>query len=191
MAEQREKILAAAKKLIGHFGVRKTSIEDIAEEAGMSKANLYYYFSGKEDICMEVINIESRKLQEQIRKKSLEADSVEARIIMYIHHRLQYFYELKNKYKFLFKEFYSHKKGISRVRMNFYEFEGETIDNIIQGSLSNREVFISLLKTLIIGYELRILMGEPFDELSQSMPAEIKLISINLVEEHKPGGIKC
>ncbi len=45
-----EAILAAAMKLFTQFGYRRTSMDDIAREAGVAKGTLYLYFSGKAEV---------------------------------------------------------------------------------------------------------------------------------------------
>jgi AcrR family transcriptional regulator len=46
----REKILDSAFTLFGRYGFKRTSMEDIAGEAGLSRAALYLQFRNKEDI---------------------------------------------------------------------------------------------------------------------------------------------
>jgi AcrR family transcriptional regulator len=57
--EKRGAILAAAQALFGHYGYRRTSIEDIAQEAGIAKGTVYLYFKSKEEIfralCQQLI----------------------------------------------------------------------------------------------------------------------------------------
>jgi len=43
-------ILTAARRLFGNLGYAATSIADIAEDAGTSKAAVFYYFHSKEDL---------------------------------------------------------------------------------------------------------------------------------------------
>jgi AcrR family transcriptional regulator len=50
----RERILAAAFKLFGRYGFKRTSMEDIASEAALSRAALYLQFRNKEDIFREL-----------------------------------------------------------------------------------------------------------------------------------------
>jgi Transcriptional regulator len=47
---RREAILNAAISIFSRYGFKKTSLEDIADAAGISKQGLYLYFKGKEDI---------------------------------------------------------------------------------------------------------------------------------------------
>ncbi len=50
----RERILTAAFTLFGRYGFRRTSMEDIASEADLSRAALYLQFRNKEDIFREL-----------------------------------------------------------------------------------------------------------------------------------------
>lgn len=48
--KSRQQILDAALKLFSHKGYGATSVRDIAEEAGLSKGNVYHHFPDKETI---------------------------------------------------------------------------------------------------------------------------------------------
>ena len=50
----REKIVQAAAKLIIEKGVANTSLADIADEVGISKGTLYYYYSSKGDLIFDI-----------------------------------------------------------------------------------------------------------------------------------------
>ena len=50
----RERILSAAFTLFGRYGFKRTSMEDIASEAGLSRAALYLQFRNKEDIFRDL-----------------------------------------------------------------------------------------------------------------------------------------
>jgi AcrR family transcriptional regulator len=52
--ETRERILEVAQELFISQGYDKTSLRDIAERLGITKAALYYYFERKEDILLEL-----------------------------------------------------------------------------------------------------------------------------------------
>jgi TetR/AcrR family transcriptional regulator, regulator of autoinduction and epiphytic fitness len=47
---RREMILEAAIPVFGHYGFKKTSVDDLAEAAGISKQGLYLHFASKEDV---------------------------------------------------------------------------------------------------------------------------------------------
>lgn len=56
----RERIAAAAEKLFADKGIAATSMDEIAKEAGYSKATLYVYFQNKEEI-VGILTLESMK----------------------------------------------------------------------------------------------------------------------------------
>lgn len=50
----RERIIQAAAKLIIEKGVANTSLSDIANEVGISKGTLYYYYTTKGDLIFDI-----------------------------------------------------------------------------------------------------------------------------------------
>lgn len=48
-------ILEAARKRFAHYGISKTTMNEIAADIGMSKASLYYYFPDKENLFIAVV----------------------------------------------------------------------------------------------------------------------------------------
>lgn len=53
--DNRTKLIEAAVKLVYQRGFDKTTIKDIAEEAGIPLGNVYYYFKTKEAICEAIV----------------------------------------------------------------------------------------------------------------------------------------
>ena len=58
----RENIASAASKLFAERGIPATSMDDIAKEAGYSKATLYVYFENKEEIVSILVLDSMKKL---------------------------------------------------------------------------------------------------------------------------------
>ena len=54
-SENQQKILAAALTLFSRYGFRGTTVDQIANQAEMSKANILYYFKRKNDIYVAVL----------------------------------------------------------------------------------------------------------------------------------------
>lgn len=62
----REQILQAAEKRLWHYGFKKTTIDEIAADAGVAKGTVYLYFENKEDIyCAIVSQYKGQVLAEQ------------------------------------------------------------------------------------------------------------------------------
>lgn len=53
--EKRAQIFAAAEPLLERFGFRKTTVEEICREAGISKRTYYELFNDKADLLMQML----------------------------------------------------------------------------------------------------------------------------------------
>lgn len=51
----REKILEAAEERLWRYGFKKTTIDEIAADAGVGKGTVYLHFDSKEDIALAII----------------------------------------------------------------------------------------------------------------------------------------
>ncbi len=58
----RSTILRAAERCIQRHGIRKTTMDDIAREAKISRPSVYRYFSDREDLLLALMNDHSRAL---------------------------------------------------------------------------------------------------------------------------------
>jgi AcrR family transcriptional regulator len=50
-----EQIYDVALKVFGQYGFKKTNIEDISEELGMTKGNIYFYVKNKKDLYEKTV----------------------------------------------------------------------------------------------------------------------------------------
>jgi AcrR family transcriptional regulator len=64
-----EKIIRAAGACFERFSVAKTTIDDIAKAAGVSRPTVYKYFSNKDSIIDRISAIEAARMTTQIRKR--------------------------------------------------------------------------------------------------------------------------
>ena len=65
--EAKKKILAAGREVMSRKGYRATTMDDIAEYVGVSKAALYQYFSSKDELVIEIV----KAFPEQIRERTM------------------------------------------------------------------------------------------------------------------------
>lgn len=56
----RQRVIAAALRLFARDGFRRTTIRDIAWEAGITDAAIYYHFAKKDELLTEVLNSQLR-----------------------------------------------------------------------------------------------------------------------------------
>jgi AcrR family transcriptional regulator len=56
VAGNRDRILDAAERLLGRFGYRKMTVDDIAAEAGIGKGTIYLSFPSKEEVLLSTVD---------------------------------------------------------------------------------------------------------------------------------------
>jgi AcrR family transcriptional regulator len=66
--DARERILAAAERCIDRHGIRKTTMDDIACEVGLSRPSVYRHFADRDDLLIQLISRHGRALVERARK---------------------------------------------------------------------------------------------------------------------------
>ena len=66
--ETEEQVLDAAEALFGHYGLEKTSMDDIARTSRKSKRSLYNYFSSKEEIFHKALHREIDRIKAKVNR---------------------------------------------------------------------------------------------------------------------------
>lgn len=69
----KDKIVEAARKLFYRYGFKKVSMDEIANEAGVTKRTIYMYFKSKEDLLKYFIQEEienMKEIVEEVEKKN-------------------------------------------------------------------------------------------------------------------------
>ncbi len=67
MVDKKENILKVAEIMFARFGIKKTTMDDIAKEARMGKSTLYYYFDTKEELFASVIHKDSQIFKRKLK----------------------------------------------------------------------------------------------------------------------------
>jgi AcrR family transcriptional regulator len=90
--DARERILAAAERCIDRHGIRKTTMDDIACEVGVSRPSVYRFFADRDDLLVELISRHGRALVDRAhntisRQSSLPDQIVESLLYVADHAR--------------------------------------------------------------------------------------------------------
>ncbi len=64
--QTRQAILNAAQVRFLHYGFKKTTIDEIAQDAGVGKGTVYLYFDGKDEILLTIVRTVKRNVTEQM-----------------------------------------------------------------------------------------------------------------------------
>lgn len=63
-----DQIADAALRLFARYGYKRSSMDDIAREAGLAKATLYLHFKGKDDVFRAMLNLIGRRVEARCRE---------------------------------------------------------------------------------------------------------------------------
>jgi TetR/AcrR family transcriptional regulator, fatty acid metabolism regulator protein len=73
-------LVRSAYKMMGQKGMGGLSLQDVADEAGVSKAILPYYFSSKENLILLTMRWVLARVAQRIREAIAEAEGAEAKV---------------------------------------------------------------------------------------------------------------
>ena len=63
-----DQIADAALRLFARYGYKRSSMDDIAREAGLAKATLYLHFKGKDDVFRSMLRLLMRRVEARCRE---------------------------------------------------------------------------------------------------------------------------
>ncbi len=84
----RNRILEAALEVFSQHGYRGSTLDQIAEDSGLSKPNILYYFTGKEDIHVTLLNQLMDTWLDPLQEMGPEGDPLEE-VLKYVHRKLE------------------------------------------------------------------------------------------------------
>ncbi|MCG8589228.1 MAG: TetR/AcrR family transcriptional regulator [Proteobacteria bacterium] len=92
-AERREALLEAARETFIHYGWRRTSMEAIAREAGLSRTALYHHFSNKEEVFRALCEVLHERVVEAAEAAARGPGSCAERVRGLLDARLGFFFD--------------------------------------------------------------------------------------------------
>src|SRR6185312_12156338 len=138
--EKLSKVLDAAQKRFARYGLSKTTMNDIADDLGVSKASLYYYFPDKESIFKKVVCKEQADFCLQMKQLGSSKKKVDTVFKEYIENRIQYLKTLINLGQLTFEEFQAQKPLYSALGKEFFDKEKNIIKEILQHAYDKGEI---------------------------------------------------
>ena len=84
-SERLVRILEAAGRLTTRYGFDKTTVDEIAKEAGVSKGAIYLVWPGKEELVDALIEFEMKKVMLDLRSRILADENSDSIAALYRH----------------------------------------------------------------------------------------------------------
>jgi AcrR family transcriptional regulator len=85
-SEKAQRIVAAMRESIGSRGAAASTFDQVAQEAGVSRGLLHYYFGSKERLLVEVVRHDSEIRMQRLEEALGRAGSVDAIVEVLVSH---------------------------------------------------------------------------------------------------------
>jgi AcrR family transcriptional regulator len=164
------KILEGADKLFQKYGLGKTTMEDIAKDAGKGKSTLYYYFKSKEEIFDAIIGREKDQFFQMLKGEIAKAPTAVEKFKTFYVKRFEMMRKMANLYTVL----------VTETRESLFS-TGE--DCHWRKKYDEKEIIIlkSILEYGMISGEFRILSEDELDKLAFVMVSAQRGIEFDLL----------
>ena len=129
---RKEELLSAAEESLKLYGLAKTTIDDIAKLAGVSKTSLYYYFENKEDLLRAVVAHKSTELLRKIQGAVASTRDPAEKLRSFVKARYRYLQELRTYLGFPQELATKVSPRIKAQRDGYFEKELEVLLDILR-----------------------------------------------------------
>ncbi|MCK9280499.1 MAG: TetR/AcrR family transcriptional regulator [Melioribacteraceae bacterium] len=137
--EVKNSILEAAKRVFQKWGLNKTSMEDIAHEAGKGKSTLYYYFKSKDEILEVVVKNELNNIMNKVKSATTDLISSKEKLKRYLSTLLVEINKSVSIYPILTGEVKGNVEFLSRMSKIVKDREEAVILDILKEGLESGE----------------------------------------------------
>lgn len=144
----KDDILKEAQKLFQQFGIRKTTMEDIARAMGKGKSTLYYYFSSKEEIFDAVVIKEMDEVFDRVRQAVEKAESAEDKLRAYTLTKIRAVQKRANLYKIVKGEIQEGLRCMKHIHTEYDTQEVKLVKNILRFGVKNGEFSKAVAKEM-------------------------------------------
>jgi len=135
----RDEIFRAAERMFQKWGLNKTTMEDIANEAKKGKSTLYYYFKSKEEIFDTVVTIKLGEAFSKAMELTHDVTSAKEKLKKYIISSLNELKDYTSVYTIVRMEVKRNQKFIDKIRNQFNPKEEAFIREILKLGVQSKE----------------------------------------------------
>ncbi|SKB89034.1 TetR/AcrR family transcriptional regulator [Daejeonella lutea] len=134
-----KEILEAARELFSRYGLKKTTMDDVARAVGKGKSSLYYYYTGKNELFEAVVLDELKKILKDIRIAINGEPSSTGKLKAFLVARLQLKDKMHNLGKVIHDDIFDNFKEICRLKGEFEATQVEIVREIVYGGVQSGE----------------------------------------------------
>jgi len=182
----KEVILKSAQQLFQQYGIKKTTMEDIAKAMGKGKSTLYYYYCSKEEIFDAVILKEMAEVFSSTKHAVETAVSAEDKLKAYSITKIKTVRQKANLYKIVSGELMDNVRCLKHLHHQFVAQEVDLVTNILQFGIENGEfnpiirdnldLFPAIIVSSLRGLEMDMALDEKYALLENKMESILNIM---------------
>lgn len=134
----KKEIIQKAQQLFKKYGLKKTTMDEIAEACGKAKSTLYHYFKNKEQIFDEVVHAELTALRVIVKDKVESKKTISEKLSTYFLEFHQEIISKANLYSGVKNELKNEKKS-AEIFHHLLVFETGFITRILEDGFESEE----------------------------------------------------
>jgi AcrR family transcriptional regulator len=135
----RAAILKAAEAVFRKWGITKTTMEDIAHEAGKGKSTLYYYFKSKEDVLDAAVEARIARIAGLAREEIAKKNTAREKLAVYFYTTFREFRKALAPYDMGRVGLRTHRDLIDDVLRKVEAVDAEIVESILSFGLERKE----------------------------------------------------
>jgi AcrR family transcriptional regulator len=135
--QRREQLVLVALELFAHRGYRATTMDDIAERAGVTKPLLYQHFSSKRALYLELVDTIARDLLTAVRRAVMSADGPRQQVELGFAAYFQLVVSNEAEFRLLYGRDHADDLELGRALRAVEDAIAEAIDPLIDAGLDD------------------------------------------------------
>jgi AcrR family transcriptional regulator len=160
----KNQIIKTATGLFARYGLKKTTMDEIAEKTGIAKGTIYIYFESKEKLFVAIVNKEAEEYFQKLESAINVCSNPEEKLKAFIRSFFEIIFDYINLYNLAFNtmsEISNLMPTLQSELEQYYARISEIIRNILQQGVADGsfrkikiDLFVDTVKDLImvIGY---------------------------------------
>ena len=189
----RAEIIDAAEGLFQRYGLKKTSMEEIAESAGKGKSTLYYYFKNKDELFFSVLDKECKSLQQELSTAVDQKHGMREKLKTYLQVKINKLSGFEVFHEVLLEMIIKQSDRYDDFMDGFEQFETRLIrealeeakaaDQLRPSAADDLEFTTFSLMVLLKGLYMQMLMQHNFQDFSEKVPSIVEMMLVGVLKD--------
>jgi len=192
--EKLESILDTARKMFGRYGLRKTSLEEMARMARVAKATIYNYFGSKDRVYLEVLRQEANEIVGKVSSSAAQESLPMDKLAAFARAKFRYMRRAINLLNLDREGIEKLLPAAEEIRNELFEREIDIIRTILKegverGVFHLKDVLLTAraIGHALRGFELNWLVQESEERIDQYLDELMNILFYGLMSEK--GGV--